>query len=130
MDLSLNKISVSLKKISTKNYDKIDHSFDLIVLISANGNEENISRRYKYGFKVEEMAADFLKMIKDKFSRSSYDSYTLDHNIVIIDKFDEIEEKIMAFARRVNEKIKDFKEYKRVSYFEMNQIIDNLSASL
>ena len=130
MDLQLKKISVAIKKISTKNFDKIDVSFDLIALVNIDGREENISKRYKYGIKMEDLAADFLKMIKDKFSGSNYDSYTFNHNIIVIEKFDETEEKIMAFARKINDKVKDFKEYKRLSYFEMSQVMNNLSMNI
>ena len=127
MDLSINKVSLILKKIGTKNYDRKEDSFDLIISLYANGKEEVISKRYRFG-KSEDMAADFMKLIKSKFVNSDLSDDTLSHNIIVIERFEEMEEKMLNFVKRINDKIKDFKNYKTsVSYFEMNNVMNSLS---
>ena len=74
------------------------------------------------------MAADFMKLIKSKFVNSDLSDDTLSHNIIVIERFEEMEEKMLNFVKRINDKIKDFKNYKTsVSYFEMNNVMNSLS---
>ena len=72
MDLQLKKISVSIKKISTKNFDKIDDSFDLIALVNIDGKEENISKRYRYGIKINECVNILNDIGSDKFVKDDH----------------------------------------------------------
>ena len=130
MDLSINKIRIIMKNIYTKSYNRVDDSFDLILSFNANGNDDNIVKKYKYGAKTEEITSGMIKLVKEKFMSNNYDSYSLNHNVVVIEKFEETEEKIIAFLKKVNDKIRDFKDYKKMSYFEMANTMDNLSSNL
>ena len=130
MELSIKKVSIDIKKIGTKNYNKADDSFELYALINATGNDEIIIKRNNYTQKGEEMASDFIKFIKSKFSHNNYDSGMFSHNLIMINRFDEIEEKIITFIKRANDRIKDFKNFKSsMSYFEMNNVMNNLSSN-
>lgn len=128
MELNLNKISLVLKKLNTKNYDRKEESFDLILSLNVNGQDETISKRYKYNEKPGEMAVDFMKFVKSKYTYNDLSDSTLKYNIVVIDKFEETEEKLFTFIKRINDKIKDFKNYRTsMSYFEMNNTMNSLS---
>lgn len=128
MELNLNRISLVLKNLSTKNYDKKEESFDVILSLQVNGQNETVSKRYKYNPKPEEMAVDFMKFVKSKYMYNDMFDNTLKHNLVVIDKFEEIEEKMLNFIKRINDKIKDFKNYRTsMSYFEMNNTMNSLS---
>ena len=87
-------------------------------------------KKFKYGEKPEDITSIIMKSIKEKFTNSSHDSYSISHNAVVIERFDEIEEKIIAFLKKVNDKIKDFKYYKKMSYFDMTNTINNLNSKL
>jgi len=128
MELNLNRISLVLKKLSTKNYDRKEESFDLVLSLNANGNDETISKRYKYNGKPEEVAADFMKFIKGRYMHNDMSDSVLEHNLVVISKFEETEEKLFNFIKRINDRIKDFKNYRTsMSYFEMNNTMNSLS---
>lgn len=128
MELSIKKVSIDIKKIGTKNYNRTDDSFDIFVLLNANGSEETVVKRYSYTPKGEEITTDLIKLIKSRFAHNNYDSGMLSHSLIMINKFDEVEEKMLTFVKRTNDKIKDFKNFKSsISYFEMNNTMNNLS---
>jgi len=130
MDFSISKTQVLIKNIGTRNYNRLDDSFDLILSLDANGNNDSVMKKFKYGEKPEDITSIIMKSIKEKFTNSSHDSYSISHNAVVIERFDEIEEKIIAFLKKVNDKIKDFKYYKKMSYFDMTNTINNLNSKL
>ena len=130
MDFSISKTQVLIKNVSTGNYNRLDDSFDLILSFDANGNNDRVVKKFKYGEKPEDMTSAIMKSIKEKFTKSSHDSYNISHNVIAIDKFDEKEEKIISFLKKVNDKIKDFKYYKKMSYFDMTNTINNLSSNI
>ncbi len=128
MEIEIKKVLIDVKRMGTKNYNRTDDSFDLYAMISANGNEEVVLKRYSYNQKGDEMTSDFIKFIKSKFSHNNYDSGMFSHNLIMINRFDDIEDKMIAFVKRANDKIKDFKNFKSsMSYFEMNNTMNNLS---
>ena len=128
MELSIRKVSIAIKKIGTKNYNRAEDTFDLFAVLNIDGREENVTKRYKYTNKPDEMNLDFIKFIKSGFARNNYDSGTFSHNLVMIQNHDEVEEKMISFIRKANDKIKDFKNFKSsMSYFEMNNTMNNLS---
>jgi len=128
MELFIKKVFISVKKIGTKNYNRAEDSFDLFAVLNIDEKEENVIKRYKFTNKPEEVNLDFIKFIKSGFADNNYDSGTFSHNLVTIHNHDEVEDKMLSFIKKVNDKIKDFKNSRSsMSYFEMNNTMNSLS---
>ena len=127
-------LGIEIKELKIENYSRKDNTYDLIANFEVNGNKDNIVKRYDLG-KAENLAGDLINSIREYVkNKNKVMSRDPIEGIVIIryiKELEEIEEQVMGFFKKIEVKIKDFKNQKYgENFLTRYKTIDGFSQKL
>ena len=126
----MKKSIINIRGLSIKNYKRDENAYDLHILVEVDGERKILAKRYSYA-KPEEIIGNVILTIKNKFS--DYDPFEdnpLEQGMILMQNFEDVEDKMINFIKRVHDKIRDFKSNKsHTNYINLYNSIDGLSVS-
>ena len=127
-------LGINIKELKIENYSRKDDTYDLVASFEVNGNKDNIVKRYDLG-KAENLAGDLINSIREYVkNKNKVMSRDPIEGIVIIryiKELEEIEEQVMGFFKKIEVKIKDFKNQKYgENFLTRYKTIDGFSQKL
>ncbi len=127
-------LGIKIKELKIENYSRKDDTYDLIANFEVNGNKDNIVKRYDLG-RIEDLTGDLISSIKEHVkSKNKVISRDPIEGIVIvryIKELEEVEEQVMGFFKKIEVKIKDFKNQRySENFLNRYKTIDGFSQRL
>ena len=127
-------LGIEIKELKIENYSRKDDTYDLIANFEVNGNKDNIVKRYSLS-RIGDLTNDLISSIKEHVkSKNKVMSRDPIEGIVIIryiKELEEIEEQVMGFFKKIEVKIKDFKNQKYgENFLTRYKTIDGFSQKL
>ncbi|MCD4666415.1 hypothetical protein K8R47_01240 [archaeon] len=106
----MNKILINVKSVKVLDYNRNTNNYDLEINLDINGNERNIKRTYEPK-NAEIIYKDLIEFIKNKFEEENtvFSDDPLEGNIILIDNVEDIEDKMIMFFKKLNDKVRGFK---------------------
>lgn len=104
--------------------------FDLMVLL--NGSQQVLKKQFKLSDSLEMLRDKIMEEVKHQFGQQSAVSYDDDDVpgnalVVVIQDYDEIEESLVNFFKRVKEKMRQFKSNRSAEgYLNLYSSYDNI----
>ena len=106
---------IKFDRLKISNYDRYKDEFDFKLFLMINNVPQKISKKYKNDT-PEALRDKLMDEVKDEFaSMSSNLSDDILENalLVMIDDYEEVEEKLVLFFKKIKDKVRDFKNNKR-----------------
>src|SRR3989344_2695274 len=114
---------IKFDRLKISNYDRYKDEFDFKLFLMINNVPQKISKKYKNDT-PEALRDKLMDEVKDEFaSMSSNLSDDILENalLVMIDDYEEVEEKLVLFFKKIKDKVRDFKNNKRAEgYINLN----------
>jgi len=127
-------LGIEIKELKIENYSRKDNTYDLIANFEVNGNKDNIVKRYGLS-RIEDLTSDLISSIKEHVkSKNKVMSRDPIEGIVIVrytKELEEVKEQVMGFFKKIETKIKDFKNQRySENFLTRYKTIDGFSQKL
>jgi len=122
---------INFQRAKVTKYDRHTDVVYFDLFVTLNGNPQILKKQFSLSENFEALKDKMMDDVKKGFSgqNQSYDEDDFLGNalIVMIDNFDELEESLVNFFKRVKEKVRQFKSNKSAEgYLNMYNSFDNI----
>lgn len=106
---------IKFDRIKLSNYDRHSDLFDFKLFLIINDMPQKVSKKYKND-SPEALRDKIIDDVKEEFSVSNFnsgDDILENVLLVMIDDYEEVEDKLVIFFKKIKDRIRDFKNNKR-----------------